>query len=171
MGINSRIARVVAESGLTKSAFSEKIKISQPFLSQLCSGVKSPSDRTISDICREFGILEEWLRTGEGPMKVQVSQKTALARAMGRLATKNEPLREAYLSMLMELDEKELAFFYEKAKKLVELYEEAGQNERSPNILKIAGRDGSYKEMELTDSQLEELKRRIDQLPDASEDL
>ena len=104
-------------------------------------------------------------------MKVQVSQKTALARAMGRLATKNEPLREAFLALVTELDEKELAFFYEKAKKLVELYEEAGKNERSPNILKIAGRDGSYKEMELSDAQLEELKRRIEQLPDASEDL
>lgn len=171
MDVNSRISEIVKQSGLTKTAFAARINISQPHLSKMCLGETRPSDRTISDICREFGISETWLRNGTGPMKVQISQKSALAKAMGRLATKNEPMREAFLALVTELDEKELEFFYEKAKKLVELYEEARANERSPNILKIAGRDGSYKEMELTDSQLEELKRRIDQLPDASEDL
>ena len=63
-----RIGLVVDKSGLTKTAFAKRINISQPFLSQLCSGYSNPSDRTISDICREFRVNEKWLRTGEGPM-------------------------------------------------------------------------------------------------------
>lgn len=39
------------------------------------------------------------------------------------------------------------------------------------NVLRIAGRDGSYEERVLTDEQLAALKAIIDQLPDASEDL
>ena len=31
-------------------------------------GGRIPSDRTIADICREFGASEEWLRTGNGAM-------------------------------------------------------------------------------------------------------
>ena len=39
------------------------------------------------------------------------------------------------------------------------------------NVLRIAGRDGSYEERILTDEQLAALKAIIDQMPDASEDL
>ena len=50
--LNERISSVVAMSGNTKTKFAEKINISQPYLSQLCSGAKLPSDRTIADIFR-----------------------------------------------------------------------------------------------------------------------
>ena len=37
-------------------------------------GKKIPSDRTIADICREFNINENWLRTGEGEMRIQLTE-------------------------------------------------------------------------------------------------
>lgn len=43
-----------------------------------------------------------------------------------------------------------------------------GQNK---NIVKIAGRDGSYIEKRLSDSDIELLLQMIDRLPDASDDL
>lgn len=39
------------------------------------------------------------------------------------------------------------------------------------NIIKIAGRDGSYEERRLTDEQLAALKAILAQMPDASDDL
>ena len=66
--LSERIATVVEESKLSKTKFAEKINISQPYLSQICSGAKTPSDRTISDICRIFKVREEWLREGTGDM-------------------------------------------------------------------------------------------------------
>lgn len=39
------------------------------------------------------------------------------------------------------------------------------------NIVKIAGRDGSYKEKRLTDEQVKALQTIIDQMPEAPEDL
>ena len=51
-----------------------------------------------------------------------------------------------------------------------------GKNKRSSiperlNVVRIAGRDGSYEERYLTDSQLAAVKAIIDQMPDATEDL
>ena len=39
------------------------------------------------------------------------------------------------------------------------------------NIIKIAGRDGSFRERRLTDAQFAALNSLLDQLPDASDDL
>ena len=68
--ITDRIVELIEALGLKKSQFAEKLSVSQPYISQLCSGVRTPSDRTISDICREFNIRREWLETGEGPMRL-----------------------------------------------------------------------------------------------------
>lgn len=68
--INDRIVELIETLGLKKSQFAEKLSVSQPYISQLCSGVRTPSDRTISDICREFNVRREWLETGEGPMRL-----------------------------------------------------------------------------------------------------
>lgn len=77
--LTERIASVVEDSKLSKTKFAEKIGISQPYLSQICSGAKVPSDRTISDICREFCINGKWLRTGEGFRKpVELDEETAV---------------------------------------------------------------------------------------------
>lgn len=70
VNISDRISQVVKESGLTKTAFAKRINISQPYLSQLCGGGYTPSDRTIADICREFHVRREWLETGEGTMRL-----------------------------------------------------------------------------------------------------
>lgn len=47
----------------------------------------------------------------------------------------------------------------------------ASEGEPHVNIVKIAGRDGSFVEKRLTDKQLQALKSFVDLLPDASDDL
>ena len=65
--INERLGKVVSASGLSKTAFAKRINVTQQYVSKMVvEGM--PSDRTISDICREFGVSEVWLRTGQGQM-------------------------------------------------------------------------------------------------------
>lgn len=66
--INERIKELISALGIKKTVFAKHLNVSQAFVSQICSGASQPSDRTISDICREFDVSEEWLRTGEGEM-------------------------------------------------------------------------------------------------------
>lgn len=73
MTINERIAEVVKSSGLTKSAFAKRINISQPSLSQIIGKITNPSNQTVAAICREFDVSEDWLRTGEGEMFIQLT--------------------------------------------------------------------------------------------------
>lgn len=61
-----RILYIRKEKELSQSAFAEKLNLSQNFVWMMESGKRSPSDRTIFDICRKFDVSEEWLRTGKG---------------------------------------------------------------------------------------------------------
>lgn len=92
--INERIAACIEQSGLTKTAFAKKINLSQPHISKLASGDSVPSDRTISDICREFGVSETWLRTGEGPMKVEMSEDEEFLALMTEIRLKDDRIKE-----------------------------------------------------------------------------
>lgn len=74
--MHNRISKIIATLGIKRIDFARKIGISSPFVSELCSGAKKASDRTIKDICREFNVNETWLRTGEGAMFVPVPSNT-----------------------------------------------------------------------------------------------
>lgn len=66
--MDTRINRIIQELKIKKSDFAEKLNISQAFVSQMCSGAREPSDRTISDICRVFNVNRRYLEHGEEPM-------------------------------------------------------------------------------------------------------
>lgn len=107
--INDRIAECVKVSGLTKTAFAERINVSQSFISNLCSNKKVPSDRTISDICREFGISEHWLRTGEGEMLVPLDDDVELIEIFAQIGQSEDDLIKRIIKGYWKLDEKEKA--------------------------------------------------------------
>lgn len=104
--INERIGEVVDKSGLSKTAFAKKINVSQQYVSKLVSG-GTPSDRTISDICREFGVNELWLRHGDegGPMFKELSRKDAIAAYMGKLLSgERSELEEKLIDFMAATD-------------------------------------------------------------------
>lgn len=66
--MNERICELIKGLNMKQAEFAKRIGVSRPFVSELCSGRKTPSDRTVVDICREFGVNKHWLYTGEGEM-------------------------------------------------------------------------------------------------------
>ncbi len=63
--INQRIALIIDRSGITKTEFAKRLKVSQPYISKLTK-TGTPSERLIDSISKEFNVNEEWLRTGAG---------------------------------------------------------------------------------------------------------
>lgn len=81
--IGYRIGLLIDALGMKKVRFAERINIDQSYVTQLTSGKRNPSDRTISDICREFNVREEWLRNGSGEMFLDFTEdEFAKAAAM-----------------------------------------------------------------------------------------
>ena len=80
-----RFLLVLQESCCTKSKAAELLNVSAAYVSQLCSGQREPSDRTISDICRIFGVNEIWLRTGVGEPFTPLSRSEELAAIFERM--------------------------------------------------------------------------------------
>lgn len=68
MNIGERLKLLRKELGLTQVELAERICIRQTHMSSMEKGIRNITDRTISDICRETGANEHWLRTGEGEM-------------------------------------------------------------------------------------------------------
>lgn len=120
--MHTRISEIVKHSKLTKTDFAKRIGISQPFLSQLCAGQKVPSDRTIADICREFGCDEVWLRTGEGePFRQETRQELIMRFAVQTVKGSNE-FRKALVAMLATLDDSEWDGLEKLLDKMLEQY-------------------------------------------------
>lgn len=103
--INERIAEVVKSSGMTKTAFAEKINVSQPHVSRMVSGESVPSDRTISDICRVFGVNETWLRTGEGEMRLNLDRTEELKAIFGDIMASDDAKARLVKAFAMLPDE------------------------------------------------------------------
>lgn len=102
--VNERIAFLIKDMGISRSTFADRLHISRPFASELCSGAKQPSDRTISDICRVFGVSEAWLRDGVGEMYVRRSANEELAILVNDLMSDaDESFRKRFVTALMEL--------------------------------------------------------------------
>lgn len=103
--IGSRISALIKHLGITKTAFSSRINVSQAFVSMVCSGASFPSDRTIFDICREFRVNEEWLRTGVGEMFLQSTRTQQIADFVSdALAEYPDGDRSVIISTLAQLD-------------------------------------------------------------------
>lgn len=127
--IAERITKVIKDKAKTKTEFAEKLNISQSFVSRLASGEKEPSDRTIADICREFDVNEDWLRTGQGDPYVQLSRDEELAQFFGDVMKGEDPdFRRRLLSVMSRLTTDEWALLERMAWKLVdELQQDTGQ--------------------------------------------
>ena len=107
--IGKRIGTVIEVLGIKKVQFAERIKVDQSFISQLVSGKRNPSDRTVADICREFNVDENWLRTGEGEMFVQLSEDAEFIQILSEIEVSDDDFIKALLRSSWRLWDNEKA--------------------------------------------------------------
>lgn len=103
--INTRVSRLIVELGITKTAFANKLKVSQAFVSQICSGDSGISERTLHSICDKFHVNESWLRFGEGEIFEERTREEEIAEFMGELIDGPNNFKKRLVSVLANLDE------------------------------------------------------------------
>lgn len=115
--MNIRIAEVRKAVNLTQEKFAAQLGLSRNFLWMIEKGDRVPSDRTIADICREFNVNENWLRTGEGEMFNPQDEK--LAAFVGSLvADDSDPFKRRMVELLADLTPEEWKLLEKMAERL-----------------------------------------------------
>jgi len=71
MTVGERVREIRKELNLNQTDFGNKIGLKQTAIGMYENNQRSVSDRSITDICREFLVNEEWLRNGTGNMFVE----------------------------------------------------------------------------------------------------
>ena len=102
--IGERIKIVRKEKGLTQQIFADKLGLKRNTIGSYEIDAGLPSDRTISDICREFGVNEVWLRTGDGEPFQQESREEQIMRFAAQTVKGSDEFRKAFVSMLAKMD-------------------------------------------------------------------
>lgn len=98
--MNERIKQIRRELGLTQTEFAERIGLKQNSIALIESGKRNISDQAILSICREYGVNEEWLRTGTGEkMTPDASDELGALVKRYDLSNADQVLIEKYVNL------------------------------------------------------------------------
>ena len=100
--MNTRIKQIREKENLTQEEFGERIGSARNTIANYETGNRKPSNAVILSICREFGINEEWLRTGSGEMKKEIPNKFSFY--LGQIEGGNDEFIKDLIEVYMELD-------------------------------------------------------------------
>ena len=106
--MESRIVLLRKTLGYSQEKFANELNLSRNFINQIEAGKKNPSERTIKDICREYNVNENWLRTGEGEMFLIKSQEEEIADLTYKLLTEeSSSFKNRLISALSKLNDEQ----------------------------------------------------------------
>lgn len=104
--MNERLKKLRKTLDMTQQEFADRIGIKRNSLANYETGRNTPIDAIIVSICREFNVNEDWLRTGEGEMFIQMTRDEEIAAFVAKaLRTEEDSFKKRFIAMLSALDE------------------------------------------------------------------
>lgn len=125
--MGERIRSVRVAQNLTQQEFADKIGCARSTVTNYELDQKMPLNPVIATICREFNVSEDWLRTGEGEMRIPRSRDEEISYMVGK-AMNGNPLQKAVIRMICSRSEDELEAL---DKMLKDLYAEVMEEEKN----------------------------------------
>lgn len=124
--MNERIKELRKTLGLTLDKFGDRIGVGKTAISKIENGDRSVTDQMFKSICREFNVREEWLRSGNGEMFVQMSRDEEIASFVNSIQQGcTDSFKKRFIKVLASLDESDWKFIEEKAIELCQPYIDA----------------------------------------------
>ena len=103
--MNERLKKLRKELDMTQQEFAEGIGIKRNTMATYESGRNEPIDAVISLICTKYNVNENWLRTGEGEMFVEMSYDDEIAQFVGQvMGEEDDSFKKRLISGLAALD-------------------------------------------------------------------
>ena len=81
--MRERLKELRAALNINQVALAKRIGVSRAAISRLEGGSNNFTNQMIASICREFGVNEEWFRTGNGDMFEEMSRAEKAAQIVG----------------------------------------------------------------------------------------
>lgn len=104
--MNERLKKLRKELDMTQQEFADRIGIKRNSLANYETGRNTPIDAIIVSICREFNVNENWLRTGEGEMFVEMSYDDEIAQFVGQvMGEEDDSFKKRLISGFAALDD------------------------------------------------------------------
>ena len=93
---------------MTQQQFAEKLGVSRNTIATYETSVRVPIDAIIISMCREFGVREEWLRTGKGAMYRETTPDLELSKWFGQILKEEDTsFKKRFFLALTSLKEEE----------------------------------------------------------------
>lgn len=128
--MNNRIVQLRKGRDWTQDKFAEEMGISKNYVSLIENGKKVPSDRLISDICREFNVKEDWLRTGNGEPTTKLTRNQEIAKFANEvMELPDKNIKKRLVEALAKLDEGDWKKILEIAEKLFSEEKKEGEGD------------------------------------------
>lgn len=118
--MKERIKLLRKELHLTQQEFAERLGIKRNTIATYEIGRNEPIDAVIKLICGEFNVNEDWLRSGEGEMFIELDPEDELMIWAGTvLRDKPDSFRRRFVRMLSKMTDEEWEWV---ESKLLELF-------------------------------------------------
>ena len=101
-----KVKLIRKEKNMTLEQFGKKVGVTKQTISRIENGINALTEQMILSICREFNVNEDWLRTGEGEMFIELDKENQLMIwAANALKDESDSFKKRFVKMLMNLDE------------------------------------------------------------------
>lgn len=118
--MNERIKLLRKALELNQTDFGARIGVKQGTVAAYESGARVPLDSVIVSICREFGVSESWLRSGEGEMFLQLSREEEITKfCMSIIRDPDSEFQRQFVSVLARLEPAQWQLLSDMADKLL----------------------------------------------------
>ena len=119
--MHERIKSLRRDLKMTQQEFADRLHIKRGAVANYEVGRNVPADSVIALICKELGVSEMWLRTGEGKPYPERGRLEELSYMAGRFLS-NEPteFQRRFAMMMFSLTGEEWKLLEQKARALLE---------------------------------------------------
>lgn len=106
-----RVNAVRKKEEMTMEQFGKKLGVQKSAISKIEKGERNLTEQMLLSICREFGVNEVWLRTGEGGVEnmfTKLSEDDRFAINLGNLGRTENQLARNMLNAIAEASPEKL---------------------------------------------------------------
>lgn len=103
--MKERMKELRKSLGITQQELADKLGLKRNTIATYEIGKAVPSDRVISDLCNKYNVNENWLRTGEGEMLIDVPVEDEYFKAATQISKSGDKFAMQAIIEYWKLDD------------------------------------------------------------------